>query len=173
MVDFNTASRDQTPLVKVSSARTHLECSVSRQRRAPGRRDTHRCTWESAYWFVEQEDTCSYSRHFHLSLHTSLYLFTWNKCQISNMNKAFKLHSSVIFMLNRSDVEVVSEHRRCDLVLTRELNELMVDYDILWIVQVAGERRHVGATKFVCTINSLIFTICPKDPILQRRQEYF
>lgn len=57
-------------------ARTHLECNATRQQRAPGRQDTHRCTWESVCWFVEQEDTCSYSRHFHLSLHTSWYLFT-------------------------------------------------------------------------------------------------
>lgn len=57
-------------------ASTHLECNVTHQQRAPGRQDTHRCTWESVCWFVEQEDTCSYSRHFHLSLHTSWYLFT-------------------------------------------------------------------------------------------------
>lgn len=96
--------------------------------------------------------------------------------QISNQQHEWSIQTAfiifIIFILTRSDVKVVSEHRRCDL-LTRELNELMVDYDILRIVQVAGERHHVGATKFVCTVNSLIFTICPKDPILQRWQGYF
>lgn len=168
---FNTACRDQMSQGKESGARTHLECSVSRRRRAPGRRDTHRCTWESVYWFVEQEDTCSYSRHFHLFLHTSLYLFIWNKYQNNNMNKAFKF----AFINNFSYwISLMWKwFQSTEDLLTWELNELMVDYDILRIVQVAGERHHVRATKFVCAINCLIFTICPKDPILQRWQQKF
>lgn len=55
-----------------------------------------------------------------------------------------------------------------DPLLTRQLDELVVDDDVLGVVQVAGQRRHVRATKFVCPINSLTLPVCPEDPILQR-----
>lgn len=53
-------------------------------------------------------------------------------------------------------------------VLTRQLDQLMVHYDVLWIIQVAGERHHIRASELVCTIDSFIFPIRPENSILEK-----
>lgn len=47
----------------------------------------------------------------------------------------------------------------------------MVHYDVLGVVQVAGQRHYVRARELVCTVDSFIFTICPENAILYRERE--
>lgn len=43
----------------------------------------------------------------------------------------------------------------------------MVNYDVLGVIQVTGQRHHVRAGELVCSVDSFIFTICPEDSILE------
>lgn len=47
----------------------------------------------------------------------------------------------------------------------------MVHYDVLGVIQVAGQRHYIRACELVGAIDGFIFTICPEDAILERSQE--
>ena len=47
----------------------------------------------------------------------------------------------------------------------------MINYDVLRVVQVAGQRRDVGAGELVCAVDGFVFPVCPKDAILERTEE--
>lgn len=47
----------------------------------------------------------------------------------------------------------------------------MVHYDVLRVVQVAGQRNHIGACELVCTIDCFLFSISPEDSILDKGQK--
>lgn len=52
-------------------------------------------------------------------------------------------------------------------VLTRQLDQFMVHYDVLGVVEVTSQRHHVRACELVGTIDGFIFTVCPKHSILR------
>lgn len=47
----------------------------------------------------------------------------------------------------------------------------MVHYDVLGVVQVAGQRNHVRACELVCTVDCFLFPISPEDSILDKGQK--